>query len=215
MTTNLSEHRSILNYFLAQLRDVEQQQDRMRFRRNVERVGEIMAYEISKTFDYQTIEVPTVLGKASTPLPKDRIVLATILRAGLPFHQGLLNYFDQADNAFIAAYRHHLPDGGFEIRLDYLSAPKLQDCVLILADPMLATAASINAALRELLQLGMPKSIHVASVIASTAGVAAVDRSLHPQLHVWAAAVDPILNDKSYIVPGLGDAGDLAFGSKE
>lgn len=214
MTINLSERRSILHRFLAELRDMDVQKDRARFRRNMVRIGEVMAYEISQTLDYESVEVKTVLGEAPTPLPQNRVVLATILRAGLPFHQGLLNYFDDADNAFIAAYRHHLADGGFEIRLDYVSAASLDGAVLILADPMLATAGSINSAIRELLRLGQPKTIHVAAVVASAAGVAAVDRRLHPDVRVWAAAIDAGLNAKSYIVPGLGDAGDLAFGEK-
>lgn len=213
MVFNLATKNTIANRFVAELRHVETQQDRLRFRRNLERVGEILAYEISQTFQYEASEVETPLGSALTMLPNQRVVLATILRAGLPLHQGMLNYFDTADNVFIAAFRKHHKDGSFEIQLDYVSTPNLEGCVLILADPMLATGASINLALKELERFGKPSAVHVATVIASTAGIEAVRRRW-PKARIWAGAIDEELTAKSYIVPGLGDAGDLAFGDK-
>lgn len=214
MLFNLAAKDSIANRFVAELRNTEMQQDRLRFRRNLERVGEVLAYEISQTLVYEPTEVETPLGIATIMLPPQKVVLATILRAGLPFHQGLLHYFDQADNAFISAYRKHHKDGSFDIQLDYVSAPDLDDCVLVLADPMLATGASVNLALKELERFGQPAAVHVATVIASTAGVEAVRRRW-PRARIWAAAVDEELTAKSYIVPGLGDAGDLAYGEKQ
>ncbi|MDX1911312.1 MAG: uracil phosphoribosyltransferase [Saprospiraceae bacterium] len=214
MLFNLAAKDSIANRFVAELRNTEMQQDRLRFRRNLERVGEVLAYEISQTLVYEPTEVETPLGIATIMLPPQKVVLATILRAGLPFHQGLLHYFDQADNAFISAYRKHHKDGSFDIQLDYVSAPDLDDCVLLLADPMLATGASVNLALKELERFGQPSAVHIATVIASTAGVEAVRRRW-PKARIWAAAVDEELTAKSYIVPGLGDAGDLAYGEKQ
>ncbi|MDO8971747.1 MAG: uracil phosphoribosyltransferase [Saprospiraceae bacterium] len=213
MLFNLATKDSIANRFVAELRNVETQQDRLRFRRNLERLGEILAYELSKNLFYEPVVVDTPLGSATTMLPTQRIVLATILRAGLPLHQGMLNYFDQADNVFVAAYRKQHKDGTFEIQLDYVSAPNLDDCVLILIDPMLATGASVNLALKELERFGKPSSIHIATVIASVAGVESVRRRW-PKAFIWAGAVDEELTAKSYIVPGLGDAGDLAYGEK-
>lgn len=213
MLHNLSTSPSIANRFLADLRHIGTQQNRSGFRSNMERLGEIIAYEISKTLEYVSTPVETPLGVAQVPLPARRIVLATVLRAGLPLHQGLLNYFDQADNAFIAAYRRQHRDGTFDIQLDYVTCPNLDDCVLILSDPMIASGASINLALHELERQGTPHSIHVAAIIGSSAGVETV-RNRYPNVHIWIGAVDPELNAKSYIVPGLGDAGDLAFGEK-
>lgn len=213
MLFNLADFNSVANQFIAELRHREIQKDRLRFRRNLERIGEILAYEISKTLEYHLVPTETPLGIADMSVPKQRIVLATVLRAGLPFHQGMLHYFDQADNAFIAAYRRNHKDGSFEIQLDYVGAPDLSDTVLILADPMLATGASVNVALRELTRFGVPAVLHVASVIASAAGVEAVQKA-HPNAHIWTGAIDEELTAKSYIVPGLGDAGDLAFGEK-
>lgn len=213
MTFNLSEKNSIANRFLAELRNAELQKDRLRFRRNLERVGEVLAYEISQTLDYELVEVETPLGVAAHFLPTQRVVLATILRAGLPFHGGMLNYFDQADNAFISAFRRHHKDGTFEIQLDYVSTPDLTDAVLVLADPMLATGASVNLVLQELMRRGQPAAVHIATVIASTAGLEAVRRRW-PKATIWMGALDDELTAKSYIVPGLGDAGDLAFGEK-
>ena len=213
MIFDLSKQDSVANRYVAELRDVNIQQDRARFRRNLERLGEIMAYEISKTLQYEPYEVETPLGISNTRLPVQRIVLATILRAGLPLHHGLLNYFDQADNAFISAFRLHHADGTFEIQLDYVSAPSLDDSILILADPMLATGASVNIALEHLYKHGIPAKTHIVTAIASIAGVEAV-RHRHPKAKIWMCACDEELTAKSYIVPGLGDAGDLAFGEK-
>ena len=214
MVFNLAAQHTIGNHFIAELRHVDTQKDRARFRRNMERIGEILAYEISKTLDYKVREVETPLGIAPVMVPDRHPVLATILRAGLPFHQGMLNYFDQADGAFISAYRRHHKDGSFDIKLDYVSTPHLDGRTLVLCDPMLATGASINVALQELMRFGTPATIHIATVIASTAGLDAVRRR-YPAARVWAAAIDDELTAKSYIVPGLGDAGDLAFGIKE
>ena len=210
---NLTEKHSVANCFVAELRDINVQKDRMRFRRNLERVGEVLAYEISRTLRYKPVEIETPLGAAPTALPSQRMVLGTILRAGLPLHQGLLNYFDHADNAFVSAYRRQHKDGSFTIQLDYISTPDLENCVLILADPMLATGASVNLALKEMTRFGIPATIHIVTVIASVAGIEAVRRQ-HPDAHIWAGAIDEELTAKSYIVPGLGDAGDLAYGEK-
>jgi uracil phosphoribosyltransferase len=213
MPFNLAASNTIANQFIAELRHVNTQQDRLRFRRNLERIGEILAYEISKTLAYHVVPTETPLGIADVSLPSQRLVLATILRAGLPFHQGMLHYFDKADNAFISAYRRNHKDGSFEIQLDYIGAPDLEGCVLVLADPMLATGASVNVALKELARFGTPAATHIAAVIASTAGIDAVKKA-HPQARIWTGAIDEELTAKSYIVPGLGDAGDLAFGDK-
>lgn len=213
MIFNLSKTANIGNRFLAELRDVNIQKDRMRFRRNMERLGEILAYELSKHLSYEEVAVETPLGTATTALPSDRIVLATILRAGLSLHQGLLNYFDNADNAFISAYRKHHPDGTFEINLEYVSCPDLTDCILILSDPMLATGASVDIALQELRPFGEPKEVHVVTAIASSAGINHI-RRLHRNAYLWMGAEDEELTAKSFIVPGLGDAGDLSFGPK-
>ena len=211
MVIDLSKNNSLLNHWVAELRDVHVQNDRMRFRRNIERIGEVAAYELSKTLQFKPVEVTTPLGIAPTQLLKEQPVLATILRAGLPLHQGMLNYFDKADNAFISAYRKHHPDGSFEISLEYLSCPNLNDRVLILCDPMLATGASLVETIQETYT---PAQIHIVVTIASQKGIEHVEKELGADTPIWCAAIDPILNDKSYIVPGLGDAGDLAFGTK-
>lgn len=213
MPNVLSETRSIANRFIAELRDVHIQQDSMRFRRNLERIGEVMAYEISKTLDYQEISVETPLGNAIEAVPSDQIVLAAIMRAGLPMHQGMLNYFDRASNAFISAYRAHSEDGSFEIQLEYVTAPDLDGKILIIADPMLATGSSMERTLRKLSELGTPKTIYVASIIAARQGVMHI-RRLYPQVKIWVGAIDEELTARAYIVPGLGDAGDLAYGAK-
>ena len=213
MLFNLSATNTVANQFIAELRHTNLQQDRLRFRRNLERIGEVLAYEISKTLDYHIVATETPLGIADVSVPAQRLVLGTILRAGLPFHQGMLNYFDRADNAFISAYRRNHKDGSFEIQLDYISTPDLNDAVFILADPMLATGASIRVALKEIARFGVPAEVHIAAVIASTAGIEAV-RQAYPQAKIWVAAIDEELTAKSYIVPGLGDAGDLAYGEK-
>jgi uracil phosphoribosyltransferase len=214
MVIDLSKQHSLLNHWVAELRDVHVQNDRMRFRRNIERIGEVAAYELSKTLQFKNVEVTTPLGIAPTQLLTEQPVLATILRAGLPLHQGMLNYFDKADNAFISAYRKHHPDGSFEISLEYLSCPNLNGRVLILCDPMLATGASLVETIQAIQKTYTPAQIHIVVTIASEKGIAHVEKELGADTPIWCAAIDPILNDKSYIVPGLGDAGDLAFGTK-
>ena len=213
MIFNLTDQNTIANQYLAELRDVNIQQDRMRFRRNLERIGEVLAYEISKTFDYKKKEVETPLGIANTELVDERIVLATILRAGLPFHQGFLNCFDQADNAFISAYRKHHKGGTFEIKIEYISSPNLEGAQLIIIDPMLASGASMNLGLNALLKYGTPKKVHIVTAIASSYGLDYI-RRLNPNASIWMGGLDDELTAKSYIVPGLGDAGDLSYGSK-
>lgn len=209
----LDDRNSLANTFLAELRDNTIQKDSMRFRRNLERIGEVLAYEISKTFNYKSTEIETPMGIAKMDLPAERVVLATIMRAGLPLHQGFLNYFDKSQNAFLSAYRMHHKDGTFEIKLDYISCPNLDDCHLIVADPMLATGASMDIGIKALLEHGKPKQLHIASVVCSTYGYNYIKR-LYPEAKFWLGAVDEELTAKSYIVPGLGDAGDLAYGSK-
>lgn len=213
MPFTLADNNSIANRFIAELRSTAVQNDRMRFRKNIERIGQIFAYEISKTFHYREEDIETPLGIANVPLPNDRIVIASILRAGLPLHHGLLGYFDTADNAFISAYRKHHKDGTFEINLEYVTCPDLQDSVLILTDPMLATGASFAAALDVLAKYGTPKVIHLVTVIASMNGINYIKR-MHPKCKIWTGAIDEELTAKSYIVPGLGDAGDLLYGEK-
>ena len=203
---------SIANHFLAELRDVDVQKDSLRFRRNLQRLGEIIATRISAQLSYTPQKVKTPLGEAASQLLRDFPVLATVLRAGLPFHQGFLNYFDQSPSAFAAAYRIE-GTAQVQVQLDYLSAPRLDERVLILADPMLATGRSLVQTYRAMLRFGTPRQVHIAAVIASPEGVAYVAREI-PEAHLWLAAVDEQLNDHAYIVPGLGDAGDLAFGSK-
>ena len=214
MVIDLSKHNSLLNHWVAELRDVNVQNDRMRFRRNIERIGEVAAYELSKTLQFKSVEVTTPLGIAPTQFLTEQPVLATILRAGLPLHQGMLNYFDKADNAFISAYRKHHPDGSFEISLEYLSCPNLNGRVLILCDPMLATGASLVETIQAIQKTYTPAQIHIVVTIASHKGIEHVEKELGADTPIWCAAIDPILNDKSYIVPGLGDAGDLALGTK-
>ena len=214
MVIDLSKHNSLLNHWVAELRDVNVQNDRMRFRRNIERIGEVAAYELSKSLQYTAADVQTPLGVASTALLTVQPVLATILRAGLPLHQGMLNYFDKADNAFISAYRKHHPDGSFEISLEYLSCPDLNNRILILCDPMLATGASLVETIQAIQKTHKPAQIHIVVTIASEKGIEHVIKELGNDITIWCAAIDPVLNDKSYIVPGLGDAGDLAFGTK-
>jgi uracil phosphoribosyltransferase len=212
---SLTEHPSILNRFLTEMRDCNIQKDSMRFRRNMERVGEIFAYEISKTLNYRVTEVQTPLGVTTTKLPTDTLVLATILRAGLPLHQGFLNVFDKAENAFIAAYRKYGNDNKFTIQFEYLSSPDVTGKVLILMDPMLATGASMVLAYQALVSKGKPTHTHVVCPIASMDGVEYVQRNLpEKDATLWVGDVDPELTVKSYIVPGLGDAGDLAYGNK-
>ena len=212
---NLGLENSIFNHFIAEIRSENAQQDSMRFRRNLERLGEIFAYEISKQMEYEKREVSTPLGIANMNLLKEKPVLATILRAGLPFHQGLLNYFDDSENAFISAFRKHYRDGSFDIQIDYMSAPDMEDRILIINDPMLASGQSMVCAYNEIMEQGHPKYIHIVSVIASTQGVQYLQQNL-PDIDctIWLGAVDDELTAQSYIVPGLGDAGDLAYGCK-
>ncbi|MFC3198560.1 uracil phosphoribosyltransferase [Parapedobacter deserti] len=210
----LTEQHSIANHFLAELRNIEVQQDRMRFRRNLERLGEIFAYEISKTLTYEPVEVETPLGIAETALLSEQPVLATILRAGIPLHQGMLNVFDQADCAFIGAYRKTKKSGAFEIRKEYVSSVNLDGRLLILIDPMLATGKTAVLTCKELLDDFNIKSLMIVSAIASEEGIAHV-RAFLPQARLWVGSVDSELTSKAYIVPGLGDAGDLAYGTRE
>lgn len=203
----------MISGWISEIRDVQIQSDRMRFRRNLERIGEIAAYEISRKLVYEEKEVQTPLGISQCKVLKDQPVLATILRAGLPLHQGLLNYFDKADNAFISAYRKHNHDGSFEISLDYISCPELENRVVIISDPMLATGSSLVKTIQYLRDEGHPSEIHVVVAIACTVGIEYVKRS-EPHVKIWCGAIDEELTAKGYIVPGLGDAGDLAFGTK-
>jgi len=214
MVQILSKQNSVFNQFIAEIRDTQIQKDSMRFRRNLERIGEIFAYEISKHLAYKSIEVVTPLGISNEMVPEEQPVIATILRAGLPLHQGFLNFFDRAENAFISAYRKHHKDGSFDIQVEYLSSPDLENKILILNDPMLATGSSMVLAYKGLLKKGKPKHIHIVSVIASVEGIAYVEKNLPENTTIWAGAVDEELTAQSYIVPGLGDAGDLAFGTK-
>lgn len=212
----LGEKNSILNKFICELRSVEVQNDRMRFRRNLERISEIFAYELSQQLNYLPKQVQTPLGTTDIPLPTDKIVVASILRAGLPMHQGLLNYFDDADNAFISAYRKYSKDGSFRIQFEHLSCPDIKGKVLIIADPMLATGSSMILAYKALLEKGKPKHTHIVSIVASKEGVEFTRQNLTSKdATLWLGAVDDELTVKSYIVPGLGDAGDLAYGGKE
>lgn len=212
---NLSENNSVLKHYLKEIRSVKLQKDSMRFRRNMERIGEIMAYEISKTMHYKVEEVKTPLGVASTEVIDEKIVIATILRAGLPFHTGFLSYFDSAENAFVSAYRKYKDALKFDIYIEYIASPSLDGKTLIITDPMLATGGSMELAYGALLTKGKPASIHIATVIASQQAIDYV-ASHFPDVKttVWAAAIDPELNEHSYIIPGLGDAGDLAYGEK-
>lgn len=215
MVYNLGNKNSLLNQFLSEIRDENIQTDRMRFRRNLERLGEIFAYELSKKLDYESKEIITPLGVTEVPLLKQQPVIATILRAGLPMHQGLLNYFDQADNAFISAYRKYHKNGKFDIRIEYASTPDLTDRVLILSDVMLASGASVVMTYKELIANGKPKHTHIVSALASAEGVEYIKKHLPTtKVSLWLGAIDDELTAKSYIVPGLGDAGDLAYGTK-
>ena len=212
---HITENNSILNTFIAEIRDIHIQKDRMRFRRNIERIGEVLGYELSKSLPFTQKTIETPLDKCSMNLLNDDIVLCSILRAGVPLHNGLLNYFDMAENAFISAYRHHreTPET-FDIIVEYLACPDLTNKTLILADPMLATGQSMVATYEALKPFGAPKSVHLVSVIGAQAGVDFVSNHFKNDTHLWIAAIDAELNTKGYIIPGLGDAGDLAFGEK-
>jgi uracil phosphoribosyltransferase len=209
----LNKTNTIANQFLAELRGVNTQQDKYRFRKNQERLGEILAYEISKTLKYNTTEVETPLGTANVNLPADQPVVGTILRAGLPFHQGFINFFDRADSAFITAFRKTKKSGSFTIQLNHIAAPHLEGKTLIICDTMLATGQSVVLVCKEIIAQYNLKALHIASVIASTEGIAHVRANL-PKAQIWTCAVDDEMTSKAYIVPGLGDAGDLAFGEK-
>ncbi len=213
MVTNLSSYNTILSQWVREIRDTSIHSDRMRFRRNLERIGEISAYEISKMLPYREVVVQTPLGEATCKELVQQPVLATILRAGLPLHNGLLSYFDQADNSFIAAYRKHHRDGTFEIAQHYVTSPGIEGRPLIIADPMLATGASLVLALQTLTETGKPSQIHIVTAIGCTVGIEYVERRF-PEAHIWAGAIDDELTARGYIVPGLGDAGDLAYGDK-
>lgn len=213
---NFADHNSLISQYMTEMRDVNIQKDMLRFRRNLERVGEIMAYEISKTLDYRTVETLTPLDVAKTSVIDSQVVLATIFRAGVPFHQGFLNYFDNAQNAFVSAYRKYKEKENFDVCIEYLASPRLDGKTLVLADPMLATGASMELSYRALLTKGNPAQIHVASVIASRQAVDYIcEKFPEDRTTVWIGAIDEHINAHSYIVPGLGDAGDLAYGVKE
>lgn len=212
----LDTENTVLNNFIAELRDIAVQTDRMRFRRNLERAGEIMAYEISKTFDYAPSEIETQLGVAEMMLPRNEVIIATILRAGIPYHQGFLNYFDRAENAFISAYRKYSKDGTFNIKVEYVQCGDLSGKTLILADPMLATGSSVVLTYKALeAKGGEPSHVHIATIVASEEGIEYIKRNMPSnKTTVWCGAIDQELTVKSYIVPGIGDVGDLAYGEK-
>lgn len=214
---NLSQNNSILGRFVREIRDINIQGDSMRFRRNLERIGEIMAYEISKTLSYTSQDVSTPLGTATANIPDDKVVLGTILRAGLAFHEGFLNYYDNSENAFVSAYRKYRENHqSFHVSIEYIASPRLDDKVLILTDPMLATGGSMELSYEALLTKGKPKHIHIATAIASQDAIDYCKKAFpDANTTIWTAAIDPILDENSYIVPGLGDAGDLAYGKKE
>ena len=213
---NLGKSNSVLNQFVSELRDVEIQKDSLRFRRNIERIGEVMAYEISKDFTYSTKGIHSPLGIAQMNTPDDQVVISTILRAGLPFHQGFLSYLDHAENAFVSAYRKYKDRLNFDIHIEYIASPALSGKTLIITDPMLATGSSMELAYHALETKGKPAHIHVASIIASKQAIEYIKEKMPAErTTVWVAAVDDELDEHSYIVPGLGDAGDLAFGQKE
>ncbi len=212
---DFSKENSIINQYLTELRDVTVQNDRMRFRRNIERIGELMAYELSKTMRYERREVTTPLALKEVSTPAEQPVIATILRAGVPLHQGFLNIFDMADNAFVSAYRSYTSDTEFEIKVEYVATPSIEGRVLIITDPMLATGKSLDVCCKALMAYGTPSEIHLAAVIASEQAVEYVKEVFSGlNVTVWCGAIDPMINDHGYIVPGLGDAGDLSYGTK-
>ena len=212
---NFSDYSSLYNKFLSELRDAQIQKDSMRFRKNLERIGEISAYEISKKLDYQPLTTNTPLGVSQTNVPKENLVLATILRAGLPLHTGLLNYFDHAENCFISAYRKHSSTDDFEVEIEYLASPNVQGKVVLLSDTMLASGKSMVLAYKALLKRGTPVKVHIVSVIGSQQGIDLVSENFPKNTTLWIGGIDPKMTTQSYIVPGLGDAGDLAFGEKD
>ena len=211
---HLAGSKSVLNNYLAQIRDRNIQKDAMRFRRNLERIGEIMSYELSKHLNYREEKVQTPLGEKLTQTLQDQIVICSVLRAGLPLHQGILNYFDWVENSFISAYRYHTSETEFEIIVEYLASPDLDNKVLILADPMLASGHSLVATFEALTRVGLPREIHLITAIASEEGIDYISKHFPPETRLWVGDIDKELNSYAYIVPGLGDAGDLAFGKK-
>lgn len=213
---NFSEQNSVIKQYLAELRDKKYQQNRLLFRNNIERIGEMMAYELSKTLDYKPKTISTPLGTIDTQLPKDDIVIATVLRAGLPFHQGFLHVFDHADNAFVSAFRMYTNREHTEVGVhaEYMASPSVKGKTLIIADPMLATGGSMAAAVEALCKTGKPHRIHVACVIAAPEGIQTVQDVLPDDATIWCAAIDPGMNEHKYIVPGFGDCGDLCYGEK-
>jgi len=216
-TINLSEQNSVLSQYMAEIRDIEYQKNHTLFRNNIRRIGEIMAYEISKAFTFEPSFVETPLGTANLALPKDKVVVATVLRAGLPFHEGMLHVFDHAENGFVSAYRMYTNREHTEVGIhtEYMAAPSIEGKTLIIADPMLATGGSMAAAYEALLKHGTPKAVHIAAVIATPEGIDVVKQAVNPEnTTLWTAAIDPGMNEHKYIVPGFGDAGDLCFGEK-
>ena len=212
---DFSNENSILNQFISELRDVNIQKDAMRFRKNIERIGEVLGYELSKTLNYEDKKVETPFGHKTVSMPQNNLVLCSVLRAGLPLHQGLLNYFDKAENAFISAYRHHRDNqDAFKVIVKYLAAPSLTNKTLVLTDPMLATGKTLENVYSALKKHGIPKQIHIVSVIGSKSGVEYVKKIFPEDTHLWIATIDDTLSGKGYIIPGLGDAGDLSFGLK-
>lgn len=214
MVHNLSQQNSIFNNFLAEIRDEMIQRDSLRFRRNMERIAEIIGYELSKKLKYSSKEISTSLGQANMNTVDSQIVLATILRAGLPMHQGLLNYFDKADSAFVSAYRKHTSGDEFDVFVEYCAAPTIDQKVLVISDPMLATGTSMVMVYKALLKNGNPKRVHIVSAIATQEALAMIKKHFPENTEVWVGAIDEELTAQAYIVPGLGDAGDLAFGDK-
>ena len=212
---NFSQYSSLYNKFLSELRDENIQKDSMRFRKNLERLGEISAYEISKTLDEKSHVTKTPLGNSVTTIPSDKLVLATVLRAGLPLHNGLLKYYDNAENCFISAYRKHTTKEEFEVEIQYMASPNLTDKIVLLSDPMLASGRSMVLAYKALLKKGIPSKIHIICVIGSEQGVEYISKNLPEDTTLWIGGIDSKMTSESYIVPGLGDAGDLAFGKKE
>ena len=212
---NFAEQRSLVNQFMMELRDENIQKDMLRFRNNIMRIGEMMAYEISKTLDYNEVDTQTCLGTAKSNVVADKVVLATILRAGLPLHQGMNQYFDHCENAFVSAYRKYIDENKFVIHIEYIASPRIDEKTLIICDPMLATGSSMELAYEALRTKGKPAKIHLVSVIASRRAVEFIQEKFPEDTTLWVGAIDDEINSHKYIVPGLGDAGDLAFGEKE
>jgi len=214
MIRNLSKEHSLISNWVSELRDIHVHEDRMRFRRNLERIGEVAAYEISKELPWEVKKVETPLGIHESKVLKEQPIIATILRAGLAMHQGVLSYFDKADNTFVSAYRKHNEDGSFDIVLDYVSSPSIENRILIISDPMLATGTSLAKTIVALEHLGKPAKIYIIAAIASKQGIAYLEKEIGEELNLWCGDIDDSLDENGYIVPGLGDAGDLAYGEK-